>query len=80
MFNFEQVPNPHLVNISYPTPSFFRLLPRVYHNKELAPAVWPLVYTGSAEMRLEHVPGAKPLVSIGLKILPRMLLSSARTF
>ena len=28
-----------LTNISYPTPSFFRLLPRVYHSMEQAPAV-----------------------------------------
>ena len=27
------------MNISYPTPSFFRLLPRVYHDKKLAPAL-----------------------------------------
>ena len=39
------------VNIGYRTPTFFRLLPRVYWQ-------W--------KMSLEHVPGAKPLVCICL--------------
>ena len=50
MFNFELVSKPSSdKNISYPTPSFFRLLPRVYHNMKQAPVVWTLVWTGLAK-------------------------------
>ena len=50
MFNFELVSKPSSdKNISYPTPSFFRFLPRVYHNMKQAPVVWTLVCTGRAK-------------------------------
>ena len=40
---------PELSSGEYPTPSFSRLLPHVYHNMEQAPEVWTLVCTGRAK-------------------------------